>query len=392
MVKPEHRGHPFLGELNYREAVESETTAVSGLPLEGYRFGVTSDRRSSELIEALERRGGTVVHAPALRIAPIAEDAELIAESVALFAAAPDILLITTAYGMRRWEEACDAADLQAAFAAMLDKADIYVRGPKARGALRAAGYNDAGISPDERTSTLVDTIIARGVNGKTVGMQLHGYADLGEMAKLAEAGARVVTVSPYRWVKPDEEDTRLIRLINATCSGEIDFLTFTSAPAVDAFFSCAGELGLEQALIAALRTSIITATVGPVTAAPLVELGIKPLVPERFRMGAMLRQIVEFAETNVLAVSTAVGEVVIRGRTVSLGGDHALLTQSQLHLFRTIATAKGDVVMRSALTQLLPDGSSDHALDMAISRLRQALPGENVVLTVIKRGYRLNV
>jgi uroporphyrinogen-III synthase len=38
--------------------------------LRGFRIGVTSDRRSSDLIAALERRGAHVVQAPALKIAP----------------------------------------------------------------------------------------------------------------------------------------------------------------------------------------------------------------------------------------------------------------------------------------------------------------------------------
>ena len=44
------------------------------LPLEGFRIGVTSHRRSQDLIEALERRGAEVLHAPALKIAPVQED------------------------------------------------------------------------------------------------------------------------------------------------------------------------------------------------------------------------------------------------------------------------------------------------------------------------------
>ena len=49
--------------------------AVPALPqtLAGFRIGVTSDRRSEELISAFERRGAEVMHAPALRIAPLTE-------------------------------------------------------------------------------------------------------------------------------------------------------------------------------------------------------------------------------------------------------------------------------------------------------------------------------
>ena len=36
------------------------------------------------------------------------------------------------------------------------------------------------------------------------------------------------------------------------------------------------------------------------------------------------------------------------------------------------------------------PEALDDHAVDVAISRLRQSLPEPRLVATVIKRGYRL--
>ena len=52
--------------------------------LRGFRIGVTSDRRSEDLITALERRGAPVLHAPALQIAPNDQDAQLLAETRAV--------------------------------------------------------------------------------------------------------------------------------------------------------------------------------------------------------------------------------------------------------------------------------------------------------------------
>ena len=72
------------------------------LPLEGFRIGVTSHRRSQDLIEALERRGAEVLHAPALKIAPVQEDVNLIEDTRAIIAARPELCIATTAYGMRR--------------------------------------------------------------------------------------------------------------------------------------------------------------------------------------------------------------------------------------------------------------------------------------------------
>ncbi|MBX6357877.1 MAG: hypothetical protein IRZ05_18735, partial [Micromonosporaceae bacterium] len=45
--------------------------------LAGFTVGVTADRRRDELAVLLERRGARVVIAPALRIVPLADDAEL---------------------------------------------------------------------------------------------------------------------------------------------------------------------------------------------------------------------------------------------------------------------------------------------------------------------------
>src|SRR6478752_8101084 len=85
-----------------------EAPDAAGSPLEGFRIGVTSHRRSRDLIEALERRGAEVLHAPALKIAPVQEDIRLIEDTRAIIEARPELCIATTAYGMRRW---CEAAD-----------------------------------------------------------------------------------------------------------------------------------------------------------------------------------------------------------------------------------------------------------------------------------------
>ncbi|TFC93767.1 hypothetical protein E3O67_00910 [Cryobacterium sp. TMT3-29-2] len=53
--------------------------------------------------------------------------------------------------------------------------------------------------------------------------------------------------------------------------AGGLDAVTFTSAPTVAALFG-------------AFRDTVVAAAVGPVTAAPLVAPGIRPLTPEGYR------------------------------------------------------------------------------------------------------------
>ena len=211
--------------------------------LAGFRVGVTSDRRSDDLISALERRGAQVLHAPALRIAPNDQDAPLIVETRGLIAARPEVVMITTGYGMRRWFEVADAAGLGAELTAVLDEATILARGPKAVGAVRAAGLEDAQASEHVTTASMVDDLIERGLVGRRVAIQVHGYTDEVQLDRLREVSASVLTVTPYRWVRPAAAD-RLPRLIDAVCSRQLDAVTFTSAPGAEATLAAAAELG----------------------------------------------------------------------------------------------------------------------------------------------------
>jgi uroporphyrinogen-III synthase len=49
-------------------------------------------------------------------------------------------------------------------------------------------------------------------------------------------------------------------------------------------------------------------------------------------------------------------------------------------------------VLSRAALLGALPRGADEHAVEMAVARLRAALGGATYVQTVVKRGYRLRV
>lgn len=353
---------------------------------------MTSDRRSEDLIAAFERRGAEVRHAPAIRIAATDDDVQLTLDTHAIIEARPDILLATTSYGIRRWFEAADAAGLGHDLTTTLENSRILVRGPKARGAVRAAGLEDSGMSDEETTKSLVDRVLAEGAVGKTVVVQLHGFTDQPQLERLHAAGSTVLTVAPYRWLLP-EDSGRVLRLIDAICVGSVDAVTFTSAPAVDALFGAADGAGRLEQLLDAFADTVVAAAVGPVTAAPLVAAGIRPIVPTRFRMGALIRLVCEYLEEQcVVRLDTAHGLVELRGRLVTVGGVKATLAPTSLTLLRILLSAAGSVMSRASLTATLPEMQDDHAVDVAISRLRQALPVPRLVATVIKRGYRIDV
>lgn len=374
---------------------DSDEARVPGFGSEqlvGFRIGVTSDRRSEDLIDALERRGATVMHGPTLRIAHAHLDNPIIDDTRAIIEARPDVLLATTAYGIRRWFEVADAAGIGDDLTDSLEHARILVRGPKARGGIRAAGLNDSGMSEIETTESLVTKALAECEPGQTVAVQLHGKTDEPQLARLREKHT-VLTVAPYRWTRLGSNDDKVQRLIDAICARQLDAVTFTSAPAVDALLGAAESIGVLDALIDALRSDVLAAAVGPVTAAPLLARGVAPIQPERFRMGALIRLLCEYLETNrVTRVQTRHGELALRGQLALVGDKRIPLPPTSITLLRQLMATPGAVLSRAELASALPGIQDDHAMEVAISRLRSSIAVPGLVATVVKRGYRLDV
>lgn len=98
-----HAHHVRLwGATEPIEPIEVAAPLLQPNQLEGFRIGGTRDRHSSDLIDAFERRGARVVHAPTLRIAHSQQDGPLLDDTRTLIISRPDILLATT--GGRRSE------------------------------------------------------------------------------------------------------------------------------------------------------------------------------------------------------------------------------------------------------------------------------------------------
>ncbi|MGC8040546.1 uroporphyrinogen-III synthase, partial [Salmonella enterica] len=79
------------------------------------------------------------------------------------------------------------------------------------------------------------------------------------QIARIEAAGARVITVMPYMWAKP-AEDSALLRMIDAVIERQLDIVTFTAAPAVDAFLEAAHQYGRAAALLEAFRSDVVSA------------------------------------------------------------------------------------------------------------------------------------
>lgn len=262
-------------------------------PLSGLTIGVTAHRRAEDQIEALRRQGADVIHAATMQIVPVESDEQLIADTEAMLAAEPTALLVTTGQGFRSWLEALPE-DLAARARDWVAATPVYCRGPKARGAVRGAGFPDPPNAPDETTESLVDLVLEAGVRDQVIGFQRHGYLDPVQIARLEEAGCTVKVVAPYRWV-PGPDPQAVTALIDGIIDGRIHAVTFAAAPSVEALLVAADEQGRGEQLRGALRDGRCRAvSVGHVTAQPLQAEQIPTFWPERERMGAMVKLMVE--------------------------------------------------------------------------------------------------
>ncbi|KQU66571.1 uroporphyrinogen-III synthase [Phycicoccus sp. Root563] len=353
---------------------------------------VTADRRSGELGSALARRGATVRHAPSLSIVPHEHDDQLLLDTKALLVDPPDTVVVTTGIGFRGWVEAADAAGVADELVDVLGHARLIARGPKARGAIQAANLQADWVAESETSAEILDLLLAEGVAGHRIAVQHHGAGADGLDTELAAAGAEVHSLVVYRWGPPPDPEALAASVI-AAAAGEIDAAVFTSAPGAAAWLAAVDAHGLTDQIEGRLRSgAMVAAAVGPVTARPLLERGIEPIVPDRGRLGALVRSLVshyEVAQTS--AVTTVAGRLQVR-RTVALLDDHVLpVSPSGLEVLRLLADAGGEVVTRAQVLAVLPGDSTDpHTAEVAVARLREACGAKTLIQTVVKRGYRL--
>ena len=358
-------------------------------PLSGFTVAVTADRRRDELCALLERRGARVVLAPALRIVPLADDTDLRLATLACVEKPLDVVIATTGIGLRGWLEAAEGWGLAESLRARIASSYLVARGPKARGAVRAAGLVDAWSPDSESCDEVLDFLIDGDVAGKRIAVQLHGEPQPEFTAALREAGADVIEVPVYRWAPPTDP-APLRRLVDLVASRLVDAVTFTSAPAVGSLLRAAGPDA--EVVLHALRTDVAAACVGPVTAAPLRRRGVPVVEPSRARLGALVRALVEELPRRARTLRIAGAAVTLRGHAAVVDGRLKPLAPAPMAVLRALADCPGRVLSRAALLHALPRGADEHAVEMAVARLRAALGGTGYVQTVVKRGYRLRV
>jgi uroporphyrinogen-III synthase len=365
-------------------------------PLSGYRIGVTAARKVEEQIALLERRGAHVDWAPALSSDPNrVDDAALRRATEEVLARPIDMFLATTGIGMKTWFEVAESWGVGTDLVTAIAKSEILARGPKSVGALRRRGLRELWAPPSELFDDVLDHLRGRDLTGLRIVVQEHGQSLSMVAHALRHQGADVTVVTVYR-VASAEDPSRMFRLIDRVAHREIDAVTFTSAPAVAALMDAAGSTGNRDAVVTSFQADVTAVCVGPVTAAAFDMWGVPTLYPDRSRLVAMVKLVETELPSRRAGLSLELDsgrQLLLHGESVLVNGVDVRLSPAPAAVLQALVTNPGSVVSRQTLLAALPSGTanSEHAVEMAVARLRAAL-GTRSVHTVVKRGYRLAV
>ncbi len=309
-----------------------------------------------------------------------------------VLAAPVDMFIATTGIGLKSWFAAAETWGLLPDLLAALARSEILARGPKSVGALRRAGLRELWFPESECFEDVLAHLRGRDLTGLRIVVQEHGQSLSTVAHALRRQGASVDVVTVYR-VEGAADPTPMFRLVDLIAERKVDAVTFTSAPAVAALMEMAGAVGRRDEVVVAFQADVVAACVGPVTAAAFELWGVPTIQPDRSRLAAM----VKLMETELplrrsgQTLEVAGHQLLLHGDAVFLDGVEVRLSPAPFAVLHALAVNPGHVVSRRDLLASLPTGSasSEHAVEMAVARLRAAI-GTRVVQTVVKRGYRL--
>ena len=232
--------------------------------------------------ELLQERGATVVHWPCIRFAP-PEDPEPMRDAVRRLSSY-DWLVVTSPRAARRWLAAVGEPGATPA-----DRPLVAAAGPATADALGEGGWRVDRVAEEYSASGLVTAFEAAG--DATDARFLFPCSDRAddELADgLSRLGGQVDRVVAYRTLltSPDPE-----AVLSAASDGRVRVVTFTSPSTVEGFFA-----ELRGTARAAVTGRLVSAAIGPTTAAALDRRRWAPVIAEEATLEALASAATEAA------------------------------------------------------------------------------------------------
>jgi uroporphyrinogen-III synthase len=257
--------------------------------LQGRRIAVPESRELDLFAGMLERQGAIAVRCPLVSIHDVEDAVPVRAWLQRLAGGQHDSLVLYTGEGLTRLLGFARRSGMEAEVIAGLRQTRKIVRGPKPAKVLRSIGLSPDVTAEEPTTAGLIATLSTLDLRGRRVGVQLYpGGEDL-LTGFLDESGAEADPILCYRYAS-DEEDERVVRLVDEIVTGVIDLIAFTSTAQVRRLQEVARKSDRAAALDAAMQRVLIAA-IGPVTAQAVEEAGwpVGAMPPDSFHLKPMI-------------------------------------------------------------------------------------------------------
>lgn len=264
--------------------------------LTGKRIAILEARMSSELANLIQRHGGAVIQAPALKEASI-EAAEEVNELIErLQTKAIAYVIVQTGVGISGLLNEAEKLHRKEELIALLQAATVIARGPKPLAVLSRNGIKAQVITNEPHTTAdllaACDTI---DFTDQTVALLHYGERNVQLAEALQTRGATLFELCLYEWQLPGDI-APLQTMIAETIAGNVEVVAFTSQIQARHLFRVADELGTADELRQALQTKTTVASIGPTCSATLQTLGIVPHIePEHPKMGFLVIAMQEY-------------------------------------------------------------------------------------------------
>jgi uroporphyrinogen-III synthase len=370
------------------------TGAVGNLA--GYTVAVATERRRHQLASILEGSGARTVSFQAVRTVAQADEVAVTEATAEAVTQPIHEVVVSSAFGLRAWLAAARRAGLADALVARLAEARLLARDARAADGLRDLGLTQIWSTAGATTDDLFRYLIAQPMMGRRVVAQLDSDPH-GELCHvLRAAGADVVEVPTFRSLPPNHMDV-LRRLADYVSKRQVDGVAFVSPPCVANLLDQARVDGCADEVLNAFVHDMVAGCLGELTARPFLARGVTPLTGSAAYPEDLAAALLEALPRRALRLSMGGLEVEVRGQALLVAGRLVQVQPGPIAVLRALGRQPGRVLSAAEIRGIVPgwSGVDDHAIEMAVSRLRRSLDGIDVdgtglVQTVVKRGYRL--
>jgi uroporphyrinogen-III synthase len=393
------RPAPSLSDRPADGLVPLASVSGAGVPLlAGYTLAIATDRRRHSIAAQFEQQGARTISVQATRTVAQPHPPALARATLASVAVPADEVLISSAFGVRVWVAAARSLGVSDRLLETMHRARLLASDARAADGLRELGFSQIWSTPSGTVEDLFGYLQAQSIEGRRVLAQLDGEPVRELTRALMTMGAHVVEVPTFRSERPRHLDG-MRRLTEYLVRRQVDALVLLSPSSSEALIAQATMDGNVDDVLNAVVSDVLCFSLGPLAARPLIDRGLTPLLPTRPLVSELIALVER--ELPARAVDIIVGghEVQLRGQAIVIGQSLIPIQAGPIAVLRVLAGQPGRVMSAAEIRHQV-DGWSDvddHAIEMAVSRLRRCLDGTSLeglglIQTVFKRGYRLAV